>query len=337
MTPGLGQTVRSFFEDYLKVQRGLRPGSIRSYRDALRLFLSFVAREARRRITRLTTEDLSFERTLAFLKYLEEVRGNHIRTRNQRLAALQTFFEYLGSRVPETLDTCQRVAAIPVKRVPPPETAFLEREEVSALLRSLPQGGRHGIRDRVLLLFLYNTGARVQEVADLRVEQLDLSEQPRVQLHGKGGKWRSCPLWTETVSQLRALLGDERLETQSAGCPVFCSRPGVPLTRSGIYKIVRRHAGHLDRDGVCRRRVSPHIFRHTAAVHLLESGVEVNVIRAWLGHVHLETTNRYAEITLRTKEAAMRTCEPLSGNSGERRARAVWKDDESLLAWLNSL
>jgi site-specific recombinase XerD len=234
------------------------------------------------------------------------------------------------------LDICQRIAAIPVKRVSPPETHYLEREEVSALLRSLPRKGRHSARDRALLLFLYNTGARVQEAADLRADHLDLGPQPSVQLHGKGDKWRACPLWTETAAQLRVLL-EERQKVQSVGWPAFCSRPGVALTRFGIYKIVRRHAGHLDRQGVHPRHVSPHLFRHTAAVHLLESGVEVNVIRAWLGHVSLDTTNRYAEITLRTKEAAMRVCEPPTDFSGGHRSRSVWKDDKSLLGWLNSL
>ncbi len=336
MTPSVGQIVHSFFEDHLKVQRGLRPGSIRSYRDTMRLYLAFVAREARRAITRLTLENLSFECTLAFLKHLEESRGNHIRTRNQRLAALGTFFRYVGSRVPEMLETCQRVAAIAVKRCPPPETNFLEREEVCSLFRSLPSKGRHHVRDRALLLLLYNTGARVQEVCDLRVEHVDLGAQPRVHLLGKGDKWRTCPLWAETAAQLRTLLG-VALGQGRADRPVFVSRRGQPLTRSGIYKVVRRHASHLDRGGDRPRRVSPHLFRHTAAVHLLESGVEVNVIRAWLGHVSLDTTNRYAEITLRAKEAALRLCEPPSGDSGGSRPRAVWKDDDSLLAWLDSL
>jgi site-specific recombinase XerD len=336
MTPTLGQILRSFFEDHLKVQKGLRPASIRSYRDVLRLFLGFLARQAGHPITRLSLEELTFERTLVFLKHLEETRGNHVRTRNQRLAALRTFFEYLGSRVPERFDTCERIAAIPVKRAPPPETHFLEREEVASLLGRLPHKGRHCVRDRALLLFLYNTGARAQEVVDLYEGHLDLGDQPRVQLHGKGDKWRWCPLWAETATQLRLLLGEPR-EPQREEGPVFCSRPGVPLTRFGIYKIVRRHASHLDRDGARPRRVSPHLFRHTAAVHLLESGVEVNVIRAWLGHVSLETTNRYAEITLRTKEAAMRTCEPHLESSTAVRPRAVWKDDQSLLAWLSAL
>ncbi len=336
MTTTLGQIVRSFFEDHLKVQKGLRPASIRSYGDVLRLFLTHVAGDARRSITKLRIEDMNFERTLGFLKHLEQTRGNHIRTRNQRLAALRTFYAYVASRIPEMLDTAQRVDAIPVKRVAPPDTHFLERDEVTSLFKSLPRNGRHALRDRTLLLFLYNTGARAQETADLRAENLDLGPQPRVRLHGKGDKWRVCPLWAETVRHLGMLL-----EQPGRACdptrPVFCSRPGVPLTRFGIYKIVRRHAGALDSSGVHPRRVTPHLFRHTAAVHLLESGVEVNVIRGWLGHVSLDTTNRYAELSLKAKEAAMRTCEPAPDTSGGARRQPVWKNDQALLAWLKSL
>ena len=336
MKPTLGQIVHSFFEDYLRVQKGLRPSSIRSYRDVLKLFLRYIAKEIRRPVTRLSIQQLSFEHTLAFLKHVEEARCNHIRTRNQRLAVLRTFFEYVATRTPEMLDTCQRVAAIPVKRVPPPETQFLDPEEITSVLRGLPRKGRHALRDRSLVLFLYNTGARVQEVADLCAESLDLGPQPRVQLHGKGDKWRTCPLWIDTVKHLKMLL-DERGGPRTDSSPVFCSRPGIPLTRFGIYKIVRRHTRHLDRDGAHPRRITPHVFRHTAAVHLLESGVEINVIRAWLGHVSLDTTNRYAELTLRAKEQALRTCEPELDTPAGARRRAVWKDDQSLLAWLDSL
>ena len=332
----LGQVVHSFFEDHLSVQKGLRTTSIRSYRDTMRLFLGFISQEAKQPISGLSLEALTFDRVLSFLGHLEKERGNHARTRNQRLAALRTFFEYIASRAPEMLHTCQQVAAIPVKRTPPPETHYLEREEMTSLFQRLPRQGRHTLRDRTLLLFLYNTGARVQEVADLRVENLDLSSSSRVQLHGKGDKWRACPLWAETVKHLRMLLQGQA-KPPVASSSVFCSRPGVPLTRFGIYKIVRRHAGGLDTKGIHPRHVSPHLFRHTAAVHLLESGVEVNVIRGWLGHVSLDTTNRYAELTLRAKEAALRECEPNWGISAGFRRRAVWKDDISLLAWLNSL
>ena len=334
MTITLGQAVRSFFEDHLPVQKGLCPTSIRSYRDAVRLFLNFVSADRRRPITRLHMEELTMDRTLAFLKHLEQERGNHIRTRNQRLAALRSFFTYLATRMPEMLHTAHQVTAIPTKRVPPPETQYLEREEVVSLLKRLPRQGRHALRDRTLILVLYNTGARAQEVAELRLEHLDLGSQPCAQLHGKGDRWRTCPLWAETVRQLRMLM--EQTD-QSANAPVFCSRPGKALTRFGIYKIVRKHGGFLDRDGEQPRRVTPHLWRHTAAVHLLEAGVEINVIRSWLGHVSLETTNHYAQLTVRSKVAAMQVCEPPSDTLVGSRRRSGWKVDQQLLAWLNAL
>ena len=337
-TTTLGCLVHSFFVDYLQVQKGLRLASVRSYRDAVRLFLSFVAGEARRPITRLSLCDLSYERVQQFLMSLEQERHNHIRTRNHRLAALHTFFEYLAQRVPEMLDVCERVAAIPTKRAAPAETHFLDREEISALLHSVPSSGRHATRDRALLLFLYNTGARAQEVAELRMNNLDLSPPARVRLHGKGDKWRMCPLWAETTRQLQ-LVFQQSGPSALPDDPVFVSRPGRSLTRFGIYKIVRRYARRLVTSGrlPADKPVSPHTFRHTAAVHLLESGVEINVVRGWLGHTSLETTNRYAEITLRTKAAAMRTCEPPIDGSESAPRRVVWRDDETLLKWLESL
>ena len=337
-TPTLGSLVHSFFEDYLQVQKGLRLASVRSYRDALRLFLGFVAGDARRPMARLSLQDLSYERVQQFLLNLEHERHNHIRTRNHRLAALHTFFEYLAHRAPEMLDVCERVAAIPTKRVAPAETHFLDRDEISALLHGVPPSERHAVRDRALLLFLYNTGARAQEVAELRVSNLDLGSPARVRLHGKGDKWRMCPLWAETARQLQLLL-QQRGPSAPLDDPVFVSRPGRPLTRFGIYKIVRRYVSNLVTRGrlSANKPVSPHTFRHTAAVHLLESGVEINVVRGWLGHASLETTNRYAEITLRTKEAAMRTCEPPVDGPGSARRSVVWRDDETLLKWLESL
>jgi integrase/recombinase XerD len=332
-TPPIGPILHSFFADHLLTVKGMRPASVRSYRDTVRLLLCFVAADKRCRITRLTLGDLTFDRVVKFLRHLETERHNHIRTRNQRLAALHTLFEYIATRSPETLNACQQVAAIPMKRVAPPETRFLERDEIEQLLRHLPRDGRLAQRDRALLLFLYNTGARAQEVADLRAGHLDLGEHPRVRLHGKGDKWRTCPLWHQTAELLNALL------TSSGPAPgpdtaVFTAH-GQPLTRFGIYKIVRRHAAGLD-DSRTGRTVSPHTFRHTAAVHLLEAGVEVNVIRAWLGHADLSTTNRYAEINTKTKQDALRAVEP-PGTSAEPRTTPVWRSDESLLNWLASL
>jgi len=328
----LGPLIQAYFLDHLRTQKGLLPASIRTYRDILRAFLIFVAANARKKITRLAIDDVTFERVQSYLRHLEEERHNRPRTRNHHLAILHSFCDYLATRVPEMIVACERIAAIPMKRFAVPETSYLEADQIAPLFRDLPLHGFHAVRDRALLLFLYNTGARVTEVAELRVENLDLGPQPRVRLHGKGDKWRTCPLWAETTKLLRLL---ERQHLSTPDAPVFVSRSARPLTRFGIYKIVRRHTDKIKLTGQRRRHVSPHVFRHTAAVHLLESGVDPNVIRGWLGHASLETTNRYAEITTRTKEAALRTCElPVSGAFPR---KAAWQDDQSLLAWLSSL
>jgi site-specific recombinase XerD len=332
-TQPLGPVLHSFFASHLITVRGLRPASVRSYRDTVRLFLLFTAADKNCKITRLALSDLTFDRVVAFLRHLEHDRGNHASTRNQRLAALHCLFEYIAGQAPEMLATGQQVAAIPVKRAAPPETRFLERDEVEDLLRRLPRDGPLALRDRALILFLYNTGARAQEAADLRAEHLDLGEHPLVRLHGKGGKWRTCPLWQETARLLGTLL-------RPAGPPpppqaaVFCAH-GQPLTRYGIYKIIRRHASRFD-DPRTGPQVSPHTFRHTAAVHLLEAGVEVNVIRGWLGHADLATTNRYAEINTKTKLAALQAAEPHDIPAGSR-TNPIWRSDQALLNWLTSL
>jgi site-specific recombinase XerD len=214
----------------------------------------------------------------------------------------------------------------------------LERDEIEAIFSVLPKTGRTALRDRTLLLFLYNTGARVQEAANLAIGNIVLEPQPRVHLHGKGNKWRTCPLWPETARLLGELLGD-RVGKQQPTAPVFTSRHGRALTRFGIYKLVRRYTAHLAAGphGSCPRRISPHVFRHTTAMHLLESGVEINVIRGWLGHVSLDTTNRYAEINMRSKEAALEACEPPVNASVAFPRRPIWRDDATLLNWLTSL
>ena len=332
----VGQTIFAFFEDYLKAQKGLRPGSVRSYRDTLKLFLAYVASRRRRPITRLVLPDLSAQRVLDFLNMMEATRGNRVSTRNQRLAALHTFYRYLALQNPEMLAEAQRVEAIPVKRTTPPQTDYLEHEEIEKLFKSLPRQGTLALRDRALFMLLYNTGARVQEIADLRVVDVDLNGPLRVRLHGKGDKWRNCPLWPETAALLKQLMTDWDGD-QSA--TLFTSRQRKSLTRFGIYKIVTRHTSGLrshTSNKKCRG-VSPHVFRHSTAVGLLEQGVDVNVIRAWLGHVSLDTTNRYAEITLRGKMAAVAVCLPPDTTSESLHPNRGWREDEQLLKWLGSL
>jgi len=331
-----GAMVYGYFLEYLPQQKGLSATSIRSYRDTMRLYLKFAAGECRCGVSALGFEQLGFERVLAFLRDLEQTRHNAIATRNQRLAALHTFYEYVGQRMPEMLHVCAQVAAIPSKRCPPPETRFMARDEVEALFERVPIEGRLAQRDRALLLFLYNTGARVSEVAALRVEQLALETPPHARLLGKGGKWRTCPLWQQTADSLRQLLaGRAASRPQDA---VFLTAKGEGMTRFGIYKRVRALVRVIERGGDAShpRRITPHVFRHTTAVHLLEAGVEVNVIRGWLGHVSLDTTNRYAEITVRMKEEALGLCDPPS-SAGHRPDRRRWHGNADLMQWLASL
>ena len=329
--------VHGYFLDYLPQQKGLQPSSIRSYRDSLRLFLVFVAKQHRRGVSELALEHLDYQLVLAFLRDMEKERGNSVATRNQRLAALHTFYEYIGCKVPEMLPFCAKVAAIPMKRCPLPEMKFLAREDVEALFACIPNNDRLATRDRALLMLLYNTGARVSEVAQLTIGQLDLQSPAQIRLLGKGAKWRTCPLWDQTAKVLRAML-HERSTSLDPTASVFVGSGGEPMTRFGIYKRIRHHARgwEVSAKPSSRIRVTPHVFRHTTAVHLLEAGVEVNVIRGWLGHVSLNTTNRYAEITIRMKTDALKLCEPIAANMGRVR-KSAWQDDAGMLAWLSSL
>lgn len=332
----LGALLSQFLLDYLPQQKGLRASTITSYRDTLKLFLIDVAADAKCGVSQLKLEQITSENVLKYLHDIEKVRCNTVSTRNQRLAALHTFFEYVGRQVPERLNVCAQIAAIPIKRTPLPPTCFLTREEIRELFDGLPMHGRYARRDYALLLFLYNTGARVQETANLRIEQLSMEQPASVRLLGKGGKWRSCPLWAETVRALRAMFDEQKVSNPEA--PVFTSANGMPLTRFGIYKRVRKHAEHIEKDRIQSRplRLTPHVFRHSTAVHLLEAGVEVNVIRGWMGHVNLDTTNRYAEITAKMKTDALELCNPAT-DARERARQPGWRTDADLMSWLSSI
>jgi site-specific recombinase XerD len=327
----LGRYVHDFFTEYLKSQKGLRQSTVCSYRDAFRLFLPFVSQQKGRPISKIAIEDLDLDVVLAFLKHLEVDRKNCIASRNQRRAALRTFFEFLGRRDPALLHLYQRISSIPTKRSPLPDTNYIDILEVEKIFKSLPTEGILAKRDRALLLFFYNTGARVQEVADLKVEQLDLTAPGSVRIHGKGGKWRSCPLTVTTCTALMALVSHRSLTPSDF---LFCNRKREPMTRFGIYKRVRllTRGAKLSGTRADRTNISPHVWRHTTAVHLLEAGNEANVISAWLGHVSLETTNRYAQITMRMKAQAMKHCMPELAT-----LKAPWKDDPSLMQFLASI
>lgn len=331
----LAPYVRSFFEDHLACRQNASPHTIRGYRDGLKLLLRFAAGRVNKAAANLLVSDITEPVLLAFLADLEQTRGNSIQTRNHRLVGIQRLFEYIAAREPLFLDQGRRILAVPKKRgAPLPAIGYLEKEQVTAVLAGVPRDCPRGRRDYALLLFLYNTGARVQEVADTRRSWLTLSAPYKVDLLGKGRKWRSCPLWESTVTQLRELL-EERGLTPGQDGHLFVNRFGRPLSRSGIADLVRRSVGKAAATlpSLQGRKVTPHTFRHTTAMHLLQSGVEVNVIRSWLGHASIATTNRYIEIDLAMKRKALETCEVHQGD----RPTANWHSNPDILTWLESL
>jgi integrase/recombinase XerD len=331
----LAPFVRSFFEDHLACRHNASRHTIQGYRDGLKLLLRFAADRARKPAVNLLVTDLTEPLVLAFLADLEQTRGNSIQTRNHRLVGIRQLFEYIAAREPLLLDHCHQVVAIPKKRgAAVPEIHYLEKEHVIAILGAVNQNGPLGRRDYALLLYMYNTGARVQEVADTRIAWLTLIAPYKVELLGKGRKWRTCPLWDSTAQHVRQLVAERGLKPGEDG-PLFVNRHGQSLSRSGIANLIERYTtkAAATTPGLQGQRVTPHTFRHTTAMHLLQSGVEVNVIRSWLGHASISTTSHYIEIDLTMKRKALATCEVTASDP----STATWRSSPEILSWLDSL
>jgi site-specific recombinase XerD len=331
----LAPFIRSYFEDHLVCRRNASPHTIRSYRDALKLFLRFTAARLKKPVPRLLVTDLSEEVVTNFLEDLEQTRANSIQTRNHRLAALRNVFAYIASREVLLLDHCRRLADFPRKRgAAIPEIRYLEKEQMNAILTAICRDTAAGRRDYALLLFMYNTGARVQEVADTRLSWLTLTPPYKVELLGKGRKWRTCPLWESTAQQLRQLI-KERQPKPGSDEFLFLNRFGHPFSRSGIADLLERYVvkASVAMPELRQHRITPHTLRHTTAMHLLQSGVEVNVIRSWLGHASTTTTNGYIEIDLTMKRKALEACEV----DGSKTADAIWQSQPDILSWLDTL
>jgi site-specific recombinase XerD len=331
----LAPYVRSFFEDHLICRRNVSQNTIQSYRDALKLLLRFVTLHLRKSIANLLVTDITEDVLIAFLINLEKERKNTVQTRNHRLVGIRNLFAYIAAQEPLLLGHCHKILTIPRKRgAQLPEIRYLQKEEVSAILNSVSRETALGRRDYAILLFLYNTGARVQEVADALISRLTLQPPYKVELLGKGRKFRTCPLWESTILQLRQLI-EERPARFRSDDYLFVNRFGRPLSRSGIADIVSRYADKAAESliGLQDRQVTPHTFRHTTAMHLLQSGTEVNVISSWLGHVSITTTNRYIEIDLAMKAKALEACQVGTNEA----ARTSYRSDPDILAWLESL
>lgn len=332
----LGPFVRRFLIEEVVTDRNLSINTQRSYRDAIRLLFAFIAKRYSTDPTRVIVEQVDAKMVRRFLVYLEGERGNSVTTRNQRLAALHSLFRFIGRLVPELVDHAAQIQAIPLRRTVPSVMPYLDKHEMDALLAAPDRRRPQGRRDYALLLFLYNTGARASEATKVTMGDLVLTTSPAVRFLGKGRKLRSCPLWSHTADILHELLG-ARLDAPG-NVPVFLNVRGQPITRFGIHTLVARSVDKAAQvaPSLGDKRVSPHTIRHTTAVHLLRAGVDINTIRAWLGHMSIETTNRYAEIDLEMKAKALETCAVTETDCGANEI-ASWHDDSELMSFLTSL
>ena len=326
--PILGPWLRRFFTEHISTERNLALNTQKSYRDSFTLLLPYISKKARKPVDRLSIQDLTAKRVLDFLHYIETERGCSIQTRNQRLAAIRAFARYVSSREPACVEWAGGIRAITTKKAAPQPVSWVTKDEMEAMLKVPDVRKPRGRVEHALLLFVFNTGARVSETVAVQVKDLQINpydgKDALVTLHGKGGKMRRCPLWPRTVNALTELIRDKHQNE----C-VFISQQRKAYTRFGVYRLVERCAGAVP--ALSDRQITPHSVRHSCACFLLRSGVDLNTIRAWLGHVHLDTTNIYAEIDLQMKAEAMKLCD-----AAEPEPVRSWQNDTKLMDFLTS-
>ena len=332
MTHPLSVFMKPFFSHYLPVQRGLSINTIASYRDATKLLLCYVSDQLKKSVDVLDVEDVSKTTVLDFLDHVQQQRGCSAQTRNARLAAIRTLFAFIGREQPDLLAQCQQVRAIPLKRTEHKSVAYLEENELQALMDAVDIKTRTGVRDRALLLVLYNTGARVSEIVGLDLDHLSLNGRAQVDLLGKGNKHRSCPLWPETVAALQDYLR-QRLPADTDTRQLFLNANGRPITRFGIRHIINKYAT-IAADQcpfLNSKTVTPHTIRHTTAMHLLRSGNDINLVGYWLGHADINTTHVYLEIDIEMKRKMIEKADPPTI-----KGRVPWHE-AGILEWLDEL
>jgi integrase/recombinase XerD len=329
----LGSIIRDYFTDHLPRLRGSSPHTIHSYRDSLVLLLRFLSSQRGKAITQLDLTDVDPPGILAFLSHLEKERRNRVPTRNIRLSAIHAFFHFVASRNPEHLELAQRILGIPFKRAQQRVIDYLEYEEIDSILKAIDRTTGQGARDYALLATMFNTGARVQEIADLRVRDLQLVKPFQVRLFGKGKKERYCPIWPQTATVLRAFCKARDVESHPEA-HVFVNHRGAPVSRFGIRYILGKCLARASDDApnLRKKRLHPHSMRHSTAVALLKSGVDLSTISHLLGHASPATTSRYAKVDLEMKRKAIARVKPVS-----RRSRTPWSKDSTILDWLESL
>jgi site-specific recombinase XerD len=328
--PGFAALLHDFFLRHLMVERGASARTVEAYRDAFRLLLSYAETRLKKPPVEIELADLTPALLLGFLDSLEKERGNSVRTRNARLAALKSFLRYATLRDVTSLPVLQPSLAIPVKRYDKPLLGFLSRDELQAVLATCDRGTWSGERDYVLLSVTYNTGARVSEVVGLKLEDVELVHGAHIRILGKGRKLRQVPLWKGTAALVRTWLARTGAHPHD---PLFPNRWGRPMTRSAVEKRLRLavRAAVAGCPSLAGRRISPHTLRHTTAMHMLQAGVDVSTLALWLGHADPATTHAYVEADLVMKEKALLKLQP----PGHRRHR--FQAADRLLAFLDGL
>lgn len=322
-----------FFHQYLAILRGLSDKTILAYRDAVKLLLCFAAERLKRDVDELTIEEINENLVLGFLDYVEKERGCSVRTRNARFAAISTFFNFVGRQEPLLLPQCHVIRTIPRKRDQDKSIDYLDAREIQTIMDNIDPTTRTGMRDRALLLFLFNTGARVQECVNVTVEDMRLDGQGQVKLLGKGRKERACPLWPETVDAIGSYLL-QRKARETGERRVFLNANGMPVTRFGVRHIVKKHADRATQ--ICaslrKKTIGPHTWRHSTAMHLLQAGNDINMISYWLGHANTNTTHMYVEIDMEMKRKMLAVCSPPKN----KKAQQQWQKPKTI-QWLDAL
>ncbi len=332
MTHILAPIMKRFFSHYLPIQRGLSINTLSAYRDAIKLLLCYSADTLKKSVDELMAEDITESLVLSFLDHLEKKRDCTAGTRNARLTAIRCLFAFIAREEPVLLMQCQQVRAIPTKRTKHRIVDYLEEKELQAVLDSIDINSRTGVRDRALFMLMYNTGARVSEIVNIKRDDLRLADTAQINLLGKGKKPRSCPLWPETIAALEAYLKQRKpneIDTQQ----VFLNANGNPITRFGIRHITRKYGIKAQRKcpSIKAKTVNPHTLRHTTAMHLLRSGNDINTISYWLGHADINTTHIYIEIDMEMKRKMLEKTDVPKISK-----KALWQKPR-LLQWLDKL
>ena len=326
----IAATIQSFFTDHLVKERDASPATIAAYRDAIKLLINYATECTGTKATGLDFAQLNATLLLGFLEYLETERGNSIRTRNARLAAIHALTSYAARRHPEHADDFARIQAITSKRAAHTEVTYLTDPELGALIEACDTDAWIGRRDRVMIHLAAQTGLRSAELLSVTPADLHLGNGAHISCRGKGRKTRATPLTSDTTALLRSHLAENQPDTATA---LFTTTRGRPLSRDAFAQRLSIHAAMAAAGcpSLAEKNITPHVLRHTAAMRLLHAGVDIAVIALWLGHESLNTTAIYLKADLETKERAIARCAPIGTPPGR------FRPDDALLDFLNGL